>query len=1343
MDGSGAPQPQRAVVTSMEPQRAVYTSTSALFPSPSSASQSSPAEMDFPGTGAQSYSVAPGGYAAQPQRFQVAPTPQTASQMRFETPQATPVPSLHGPSSHPPLGPLATEQSVVNSPMKPQEEQQHQVSLKEALEVIADTVLQIVLFQVEVEENESFLTTPHYEMLVSGVRMFSSLAEKKALQWEEAGEPQWSGKMGEYGRNIKKITIDISNALNKITINQFDQDAKEELLFSCSEVMKNLIPLLEISDRYDSEKIIKQVKKTRDLLTTLQDSTNKMQIQNIQETIRLTIFESIHLAKLVMGRRHAIQDPELEYRLDVANDTFRSIPEKLIEKCVAQFSAPNDPNIKAQRDTIQAGLLDCLDEIIVVVRLSQERMFKGLLLGLDPISRNSQVNDEDDMEFLERVSHVSRQMDDLWNAFESRAPNAMMADVRKAKQDIDRLTRQLVNASPIDRDSMQIDLSAASQRLKKLLDELAKAAAKGGPKGEQARKELEEALKAWKAFEAAAARQHIGGMDAAALDLQLACVEMSSSIDENPNQTPVEVEQKTMSIMGKGKKQLTETQKLIAENPEDIDLQAAARRLAELLKKLAISSKQYGGAGDNDALQQCLQDIVDASAALAAAGGGRANLGQEAEDLLNGVGASQYAAVAGNTKELQENLGQLSGNDLQNLVKGISDNLNAQLHQGRARRGDPRAMRNICDSILALSQKMAPALRNLLDELRNPIKDEGSQARVAGAAASVANVSKDLLATNGTGVEQLLDHAAALRSALGESRTPESAARANASVGAMCKLAREIGEKDPVCQAKMEALCRDLVGAQKLYLQGGDPKTVNIAAGRLCIGAMQIARSDTGEKKCLGALASAEANLKRLLAFATQKNQALVNPTKVKCTQDLTRGLVLTDALSDLYPQLSPALEKLEALEKEVHTTSGVALDPQKCSKWARTSESLSDAVAAILVDSPQAACEEANACVAHYGAVLLSAPNDQWGDNKEREGALHHFVDATVREQMYLRQAGKATNSAALTKVLGGKMVQLQDNYRAAYGGVAKVMNSPQDPSVRSSSDDQVKTAIESTESTTATLFNGPLPRIKCNSSTICRALNDICDAINQRDAGRATTLFENILPLMEHQLRLVGKVETSGEAQQKLRNVQAQGRQCVDRLSHSVPQCAAGENGKNTAIADVEMAKKIFGALSEYTARAAALKAEPVDIKNFADAAKVVTMAYKGRDLDPNTPKGRLYLCGKKVAGAMEELANAKSKREIIAAATKLASHLKTFVKDAEAVGKLITRKKSAQELVSDAHVSSNFALQLKILCAVKLATDANDASTEDQLVNCGAELARAVVRTLGVLDVSELYK
>ena len=62
--------------------------------------------------------------------------------------------------------------------------------MEEVIEVIADAVLQIVLFQVEADENQSFLTQPNYEPLVAGVRYLANLAEAKARQWQETSEPE-------------------------------------------------------------------------------------------------------------------------------------------------------------------------------------------------------------------------------------------------------------------------------------------------------------------------------------------------------------------------------------------------------------------------------------------------------------------------------------------------------------------------------------------------------------------------------------------------------------------------------------------------------------------------------------------------------------------------------------------------------------------------------------------------------------------------------------------------------------------------------------------------------------------------------------------------------------------------------------------------------------------------------------------------------------------------------------------------------------------------------------------------------------------------------------------------
>jgi hypothetical protein len=58
----------------------------------------------------------------------------------------------------------------------------------DVLESIADTVLQLVLFQVEAKENESTLVRLDVAPLLSSIKFLVDLAKRKAQRWTEVGE---------------------------------------------------------------------------------------------------------------------------------------------------------------------------------------------------------------------------------------------------------------------------------------------------------------------------------------------------------------------------------------------------------------------------------------------------------------------------------------------------------------------------------------------------------------------------------------------------------------------------------------------------------------------------------------------------------------------------------------------------------------------------------------------------------------------------------------------------------------------------------------------------------------------------------------------------------------------------------------------------------------------------------------------------------------------------------------------------------------------------------------------------------------------------------------------------
>ena len=85
--------------------------------------------------------------------------------------------------------------------------------MQNCLETIADAVLQVVLFQVEADENQSHLVSPDVSPLVEGVKLLVSLAQQKAMQWTETEEQQNQGRMLEQNEILKRSTLEIAKLL--------------------------------------------------------------------------------------------------------------------------------------------------------------------------------------------------------------------------------------------------------------------------------------------------------------------------------------------------------------------------------------------------------------------------------------------------------------------------------------------------------------------------------------------------------------------------------------------------------------------------------------------------------------------------------------------------------------------------------------------------------------------------------------------------------------------------------------------------------------------------------------------------------------------------------------------------------------------------------------------------------------------------------------------------------------------------------------------------------------------------------------------------------------------------
>jgi hypothetical protein len=126
--------------------------------------------------------------------------------------------------------------------------------------------------------------------------------------------------------------------------------------------------------------------------------------------------------------------------------------------------------------------------------------------------------------------------------------------------------------------------------------------------------------------------------------------------------------------------------------------------------------------------------------------------------------------------------------------------------------------------------------------------------------------------------------------------------------------------------------------------------------------------------------------------------------------------------------------------------------------------------------------------------------------------------------------------------------------------------------------------------------------------------------------------------------------------------------------------------------------------------------------------------------------TPPAMLARAARKLADAMKqlsELSKTGSTSEIILLAREIASFVSDIVKWANKCAEECSDPLMASELRDSAAVAKNFAIQLKIICAVKAGTSADDPTTKKSLIICAQGLSKNVVNTVNVSQVAKLKK
>jgi len=105
------------------------------------------------------------------------------------------------------------------------------------------------------------------------------------------------------------------------------------------------------------------------------------------------------------------------------------------------------------------------------------------------------------------------------------------------------------------------------------------------------------------------------------------------------------------------------------------------------------------------------------------------------------------------------------------------------------------------------------------------------------------------------------------------------------------------------------------------------------------------------------------------------------------------------------------------------------------------------------------------------------------------------------------------------------------------------------------------------------------------------------------------------------------------------------------------------------------------------------------------------------------------------------LSQAAQRNSKKDMVAAAKKIAGMIDKIQSLANEIGEKCRDPILREQLLSICKVPKNFAVQLKIISAVKATSGEDDPTAEAQLVTCAQGLANSVIQTVKAAEAASI--
>jgi len=395
-------------------------------------------------------------------------------------------------------------------------------------------------------------------------------------------------------------------------------------------------------------------------------------------------------------------------------------------------------------------------------------------------------------------------------------------------------------------------------------------------------------------------------------------------------------------------------------------------------------------------------------------------------------------------------------------------------------------------------------------------------------------------------------------------------------------------------------------------------------------------------------------------------------------------------------------------------------------------------------------------------------------GDANKAEKLNREIEDLVKRRTELGRELAKHVTDPKLKNQILGACDILEKDVPELASATQNALKNPNDPKATERLYRVGEEMKEMANRVTATKLytSDKLPEaVIANGATLDQSLNNLLDAIRRGDAAAAAAAARDVANQIAKQVALGRQLAEQCHDDPALRKKILDACDELERLSPLIVQATRdaimnpddkeAQKRLEGLVAQAKTANKVITDAAEIIKNRRDNKNKPAPVKAATKQQHSETRADGSKDeimiaahqvdkalREVSSPviaeQKDLLDIARMIAEEMERLslaAQSDNKKDMITSARKIAEMITKVQSLSIKIGEKCQDEKLKARLLNICKVPKNFAVQLKIISAVKAASGDNDKAAEAQLVTCAKGLASAVVETVKAADAASL--